>query len=290
MIYKFTSLGRPLDLHNMTNVGIMLFTLLGGVIAGTLRLFNGDSLLNAVLAGLITGASVFIAWVISREIDPDNPLAAFVGSGLALVASLFVAPLNILVLTGVMMFSRIVNRTVGPAALLADTVLLMVVAIVIVFSGYWVFGFIAGLAFLLDAVMVKAHQMHFVPAFIAFAATLAYALLNDIGTPGALTLPYVLVVGVITVFFLAVIFMSRAVRSGADFDQTPLDLRRVQAGMLLVLLTGLVMLWHGNVGVETLSPLWAAVLGVGIYRIVNLQTDNPVSIVESHDRDKMTMR
>jgi uncharacterized membrane protein len=66
----------------------MGLALLGGVIAGILSLSQGADLTWALGAGVYTGAATFLAWVITREIDPDHPFAAHISGVIALVASI----------------------------------------------------------------------------------------------------------------------------------------------------------------------------------------------------------
>ena len=281
---QYTSLGRPLDpRHYATNLAILVFTLLGGVIAGVVHLLNNDSLADAVVAGLAVGAAVFVAWAISREIDPDNQFSAFLSSVIALGAALFLAPLQLLVLGGAMVLCRVVNRTVGPPATFFDTVTVLVLTIIIIFTGQWMFGIVATVAFSLDALLNTPVRRHWIAAGLSLVAMFAYLVVNDAGTAGELTLPYLLVVAAITVLFIIVMLMNRNVRSKADMLDVLLNVRRVQAAMLVALLAALVMLWHGDTGIEMMSPMWASLLGVALYRIMNLQTSDQVSIVNSRD-------
>jgi hypothetical protein len=68
--------------------------------------------------------------------------------------------------------------------------------------------------------------------------------------------------------FLAVIATTRQLDSVGDATGEPLAARRVQAAQVLALLTGLLTAWwDGAPGLVALLPLWAAMLGVSLYRL-----------------------
>jgi hypothetical protein len=74
-----------------------------------------------------------------------------------------------------------------------------------------------------------------------------------------------------TGLFLVVIVTSREVRAVGDATGEPLKPRRVQAAQILALLTALLSAWWvGASGMVALLPLWAAMLGVSLYRLAIL--------------------
>jgi hypothetical protein len=76
---------------------------------------------------------------------------------------------------------------------------------------------------------------------------------------------------VVAGLFLIVIFSSRETHTVGDVTVEPLHPRRVQAAQTLALFTALLYgWWAGESGVVTLLPLWAAMSGVGLYRLVTL--------------------
>ncbi|GAB4516705.1 MAG: hypothetical protein OHK0046_22480 [Anaerolineae bacterium] len=278
-IVKFTSIGRPLDPRYPTNLAIMLYAALGGVIAGILSLISGDDFLTAVVAGIFTGGATFLAWAFAREIDPDHDLSAFVAATFALAASLFLTPLHLLALGTLLILTRIVNRIVGPPAKLWDTLLGVMLTTAVIFSGQWVFGLVGILAFVMDAVLDKPLRLQWIGAGVITVAMAAYLVMNGAGEPGTLSIEYLIVVLAITVFFLIITAMTRHVRSTSDYDDQPLNVHRIQADMLLVLAAGLVMLWHGDNGVAMMLPVWAVLFGISVYRLFHLETRDQVSIV-----------
>ena len=85
---NFSAIARPVDPRFPTNRAIAALTL--AVIVGDLirRLVGGSEWLASTWAAGGIGLSVFLAWALCREIDPDRDLSAFVAAGLALVGGL----------------------------------------------------------------------------------------------------------------------------------------------------------------------------------------------------------
>jgi hypothetical protein len=99
--------------------------------------------------------------------------------------------------------------------------------------------------------------------------TLALTFFNGNTCPvGQWSPSVVLAVLVMSALFASVIFTSREVTTVADQTNEPLNPQRVQAGQVIALLTGiLVARWNGYSGVVYLMPLWAAIVGVSLYRL-----------------------
>ncbi len=86
---------------------------------------------------------------------------------------------------------------------------------------------------------------------------------------GKLSLPVLLAVLAMSVLFVPVMIASRQLRTISDQTSEPLNPRRVQAAQVIALLTGIqIALWDGDPGVVSLMPLWAAMLGLSLYRLV----------------------
>ena len=89
---------------------------------------------------------------------------------------------------------------------------------------------------------------------------------------GGPTMPVIVSSLVVTGLFLVVIVTSREIRAVGDAAEgtvgEPLSPTRVRAAQVLALLTALMSVWWAGVsGTVALLPLWAAMAGLGIYRI-----------------------
>lgn len=263
----FSSMARPLDpLMYMTNRLIMAFTLAGGVVAGGWTLATQGDLLAAVSAGFFTGASLFIAWVLSRDVDPDHDASAFVSSAFAFLFCLGRA--DLLPLAAVVFALRMVSRVVGPAPKITDSALALLVTALAVFSGYWTVGIVMGLAFILDGVLSRPLRRQFAFAGLAFVGTLAWLLVvgaRDGGTLSYLTL-FILVVA--TGLGAFALWNLRSVKVLADVPTYTLDPLRLRACLVLVFAFGVGgVLQYGDAGALGLSATWATLAGVGAYRL-----------------------
>jgi hypothetical protein len=268
---RFSSIGRILDPRYPTNLAIMAVTPLAGIVAGILSLLSGETLTQAISAGFYTGASVFIAWVIGREFDPDHPWVTFFGVGLAFIASLFADPPSIWSLAALIVLARIVNRIVGPPSKIGDSVVALALTGLALFTGWWVFAVVAAVAFVLDATLSKPNRHQWIFAGLALGGMLVSIIINEGNKPyaaSAWTIPVLIAVVVI-----AYVIATTEVKSGCDVASYTLDNRRMQAAMGLMLFAGVLFeLWAGTPGLMAMLPLWAAIIGASVWRLWEMAT------------------
>ena len=67
--------------------------------------------------------TVFFGWAYVRELAPDDDAAAFIAVAIAVITWFVFGPSDLFLVTGALLFARMVSRTVGPPAKLSDTVL-----------------------------------------------------------------------------------------------------------------------------------------------------------------------
>jgi hypothetical protein len=268
MIWKYTSIGRTLDpLNYRTHLAIMLMTLVGGVIGGAITLLNGGDLNSAITAGFFMGASIFIAWVIAREVDPDNDYSAFVGAFLAGV--FFVGRVDILSLSAVIILSRLINRVVGPPAKLNDSILALVLVGLSVLMGSWQMGLVGAIGYAMDASLSQPLRLHWIFALLALAISVGYVVLNGVTMSIAmLSTPYLVILIATTLLYGLVIIMTTRITTPCDMTSYRLDPRRVQATMLFLALGAIMTaVLMGENGVNLWVSAWATMAGVAVYRL-----------------------
>lgn len=264
-LHKFSALSRPIDPRYPTNLAIVAASLAAGVVAALVAAANDES---ALIAGFISAGSVFIAWAIGREIDPDHNTAAFVGAGLAFGLSFFAGMPNFFALGAVLVLTRLISRTVGPPARLIDTLAALTACGIVIFTSTWTFGLMAAAAFMMDGVLPDPHRRHFIAAALVAVMMGARLVLVEINNPQALSPMLTAAELIIIALFLVTMVRTTAVHSTNDAYNEPLSVHRVQASMGLALMAGLVMLWHGETGMMAMAPLWAILLGVALYRMI----------------------
>ena len=267
-----TSLGRLPDPRYPTNRTIMALGLAVGAAGAIFQWLRGTALLDAVNWGIGAGFAVFLAWALGRELDPDHDLSAFVAAGLALVAVLLAEAPPLMLILWLLLVLRLVNRTVGLPAKPLDSLGVLGLGAWLTWQGDWIAGLVTAGAFLLDGLLSTPLRYHLFISGMALVATLLLTifqggLASGIGPTTAVAISSLAMAGL----FLVVIANSRELQSVGDATGRPLHPRRVQAAQILALATGLLFAWWAGVaGVHAMLPLWAAMLGVSLYRLAIL--------------------
>lgn len=173
-LYRYTSIGRPLDPAYPTNLAVLVLLPVVGVAFATLALVEGASLVAAASAALRAALVLFGSWALAREIDPDHELAAFVAAAVALLVYIALGAVDLLILFVALFSARIVNRSTGQAAKWADSIAVLALA------GYaaWhhqapLVAIAAALAFALDAGLARPLHRH--AGFAVLAVAIGWA-------------------------------------------------------------------------------------------------------------------
>lgn len=107
------TLGRKIDLSYKTNLMIVLFSI-GTLVFSWLWL-------GELSAGIFLGGSVFLAWALSRELNPAQPYSAFLTVVFSLVNLLFFETIHILIVLWLLLLLRLVNGITGKKLTRVDT-------------------------------------------------------------------------------------------------------------------------------------------------------------------------
>ncbi len=270
----FTRIHRPPDPRYPTNLAILIIAAAAPAPIGLWRLFQGQAILSIAWWGFQAGAAIFFAWTIARELDPERELAAFVPAGLAILAVIFLALPDLLLLLWFIFLLRIINRTSGLTASILDSVLTLILTLAIVWTGGWIAGLGMAAVLLLDARLSEPHRPHRIYAVLALLVTAGLGIWRSgAGAMAGLSIPALAASLSILAIFGTVVSGSRTVRAVADYTGQPLDPARVRAGQVVCGLVALgYALWFGEAGFIALAPVWAAMLGLGLSRLVLLLT------------------
>jgi uncharacterized membrane protein YjjP (DUF1212 family) len=269
----FTALGRiPIDPSYPTNLAIATLALVVTIAGTIVRLLSGAALLESVLWGIGAGLVLFLTWALGRELDPDHDLSAFVGAGLVLLGFLLPDMPSLLVIFWLLMVLRIVNRTVGLPAKPLDSLGVLGLGAWLTWQGYWMVGLMTAIAFLLDGLLSPPLRYHLFASGLAFVITVILSVFHgDMALESGPTLPVAISSVGMACWFLAVIATTRKVEAVGDATGTVLNPRRVQAAQILALVAALLFAWwDGTSGLVAMLPLWAAMVGVGLYRLASL--------------------
>lgn len=266
-LYKVTAIGRIIDpIRYPTNRLIMLMTVVAGVVAGLVTLINRGDLGAAIAAGVYTGGAVFLAWAISRDIDPDNDYSAFVSAFVALL--MVPSPLALISLGFLLVLLRVVSRIVGPTPGPIEYLLTIVLLAIAVLVDGKLIAFGGAVGFVMDARL--SGRMRY--SLIAAAAAVVMVIISFVVRPPTLALPPTLFLAsgiVILAAFIAVMATSRRLHTPCDAPGFTLDPQRIQAAMLVVALTGALTLADGEAMIG-FWPMWSAMVGVVVWRVILL--------------------
>lgn len=111
------TLGRKIDIHYPTNRWIVIITIIvTGVSYFLTREFS--------IAWKV-GASIFLTWAITREIDPKREYAAFVSCFLALSSFLVAFKIDLMIVFFLLLALRFVNKITGDKNTILDMLTLL---------------------------------------------------------------------------------------------------------------------------------------------------------------------
>lgn len=262
-VYRYTSIGRPLDPQFPSNRTVLILMPVAAVIGAVLALMDG--LGSAETAGQAARFAliVFGAWALARELDPDDNPAAFIGMAIALYAAVTVSNPGILIVFATLGLVRIVNRSTGLKARMSDSIIVMLLTFWVIYSTQSpLFGTVAAIAFVLDGSLKDPLRHQWVFGLICLGGTIVYMIDHDLGLVH-LAAPDSLYAW-LSLLFLAIFALDtlllKKVHSVADVGGTRLDLGRVRGGMAVGLLAALQALDRP----DQVVVIVCAIAGIGI--------------------------
>ena len=272
---KFSTLGRPVDPIYPTNLVILVITIFC-VIAGSLyMIIAGEKITSAVFFGLMAGTSVFFSWAIGREIDPDNPLSAFIQIPFTIGGMIYFGTPNIILLFSLMLLLRLVSRSVGLYCRISDSIVVLIVCSIASIFFSWIIGVAMAVTFLADGILYKPLKRHFIFSAIGFAVSI-FSIIK--GSPeeisfadGDVKIFILIFAGTVSLLFTGVIFSPGIFLSRCDQTEELLDPTRVRMAQMIALFAAATMtVWNVEDGFVKIMPVWTAMLGISIFRIYKM--------------------
>jgi len=260
-----TSLARSLDPRYATNRAVLLLMPIAGVMAGVVMLVRGGSILQMMGTAVAGALSAFGGWALTRELAPDDNIAAFVVMALAFATFPVAKPVAFLVLFTTMFLVRIVNRTAGLPARMTDSIVVSGLAIAIMYlTKSPLFGLVAALAFALDAVLQDAlrRQWLFAVSCLSVAGTWFVRYGSGSDAESGLSAGISVLLAVVALAYAATVLLLRVMESVADSTGDRLSVSRVRAGMLIALLVASMAFPLGQPGLTVTAVVWASLTGV----------------------------
>ena len=261
-IYRFTSMGRPIDPAYLSNRALLvvlpLLALLSAGLAAVHAIDGGP--LSAAISGALTG---FAAWALTRELAPDYDSAAFVALTFAWVGNVLFGVHLVLLVFVALVLVRMVNRSTGLPLRPFDTLS--------------VFGFcawaahsmqqplillVASAAFALDATLKAPLRHHYVAA-AACLAILVWMLLGEtVLIADDLTVWDWMPMVVTAIGIALAMKLSPAPVSYCDTSPERLDPVRVNAGLAVGYLTAVQALATNGRSAWLETPIWLCIVAV----------------------------
>lgn len=262
-LYKFTSIGRPLDPSFPSNKAVLLLLPLAALMGAMVSWYDDGELMQILQSAGSFLLIAFGSWALARELFPDDNPAAFVSMGLAILLGFFLESPGILIVFATLGLVRLVNRSTGVAAKISDSIIVMLLVFWVIYATQSPFyGAVAGLAFAFDGSLKNPLRRQWGFALICFGGMIVYMIDHDVGLSyftAPDTLAEWLSLAVLLILALDV-FLLKNVRSRADATARNLNLTRVKCGMVV----GLLAAFQGLVVVEKVALLVATIAGIGI--------------------------
>lgn len=238
-----TSVGRAIDPAYPTNLALIVLVSAVGVATGIWQ--------NSAIWGLRAGIAVFFGWALTRELDPEREMAAFVSAFLVILMLLLVGlpdgPMFWLLLA-----MRVVNRTTGLAATWLDSLLLLALAL----GSPWLL-LLTAVFFTTDGWLSPPHHRQYLFAAISVAA--AVHSMESAAVDAGFVPETAAVALILSAIGGPLVFACREVRARGDATEETLRPLRVQAAQLLAMVAATVV--SASSGLMAMAPFWSALVG-----------------------------
>lgn len=238
-IYRYTSIGRPLKPGLPADRAVLLLMAVGALLGAVSAWKNGQSVSQLAQQALAFALIVYGSWALGRELNPDDPVAAFLCMAAAVIAAMVVDSPGLLIVYTTLGLARMVNRSSGLAARKSDSLIILLLVLVVMYSTDSPFyGAVAGLAFILDGSLKEPLRHQWVFGLTCFGGTVVYMVDHGTGL-GGMAAPDSLFAW-LTLLFLVIFALNmlllKSVNSKGDAKGKALDLNRVRGGMAIGLL------------------------------------------------------
>ncbi len=231
-------------------------------------LYLGESIIQSLIFSVVQVLIVFLCWAIARELDPDHDYAAFFGIPL-LFHPLVFGQGNIFILFWFLIALRILNRTTGKQVSTTDILFFIFLTLLAVILSAAVLLIILAIAVLILSSLLSTNRstdiLLSLPLFPSFLLILLI-------TPDAWTLLQPTLSNLVFIFISSILLFlvtatTHEIRCTGDYSSHRLSVKRIQATQIMGLLSIVIIsVFHG--GILFVYPIWAAIIGIGLYRII----------------------
>jgi len=245
---------------------IVLFCAVVFLASAVFRIVSGDHPVQGIVWGGRAALSIFFAWALAKETDPDNPGSAITASAIGITGLLYFNSTNLLVALFLLFLLRMVNRTVGVPLTLSDSILIMVMGIYLAYTGKWMYGIVMSIAFLMDATLKEPVRRHFPYAVISLITALLS--IYDKGIEINFVPEHIFALLLLALFFISRILLAGRSNYLSDRTGQLLSSQRVTAACIVALAAGLLAIPAESTAIIATFPLWAAMGGTVAFDIM----------------------
>jgi hypothetical protein len=263
---------RWFDLRLTSNRFVLAGSAAALIGVASFRAARGDEPGTAISAGVEAGLSLFLSWAVARELDPDLPASATMAAVAGLLIS-FTGKANLGAVTALLFAARLTAGTPGAPPTLLDLAWVTGLA---AYTARSPGGFLAGLALAIAVLWEPGPSQRgfrILSAVVAGGLAVGLAILFGTAEPR----PVLPTAGQWVVLGLALLSIPwlriPAPVAVGDLSGEPLSQwRLVRARILLPATGGLGAIWLGGAAVPALVGLWAAVIGIAVFRALRRRT------------------
>jgi hypothetical protein len=266
--YEITTLGRKLDLEYPNNRLIIQLATLVTFSALVFDLIINKDISASFVYGIKAGMSTFFLWAISREIDPDHEISAFIPVILTLPHVIIFGLHPLFLLLWFLLVLRLVNRSTGVKAGIIDSLAILSIGAFLTYQLSWVFGTISALGFFLDGKLSSPYRSHLIPAVLLFLYS-GLALINEsIDVVMATSLLKIVAFTLMIIFTLSLFTNKDPIISTGDRTGEKLDKHRIKAAQMLAVFSVSVFMLF-SISTDEFWPLiWTILISIGLYQFI----------------------
>lgn len=263
-LISITGIARMIDPRLRTHQFHLAIATLGGLVVLAVELEKLGSIAEALSPAVNAGVTVFLAWAIAREVDPDEARTANLAAVLAVVGRLLAGPGNLAALLMLLLATRIVVRSTGLKPTVLDGLVFLPAAAFL--AGRTVTGWMAALT--LAYALARDHRLPdpaswrtLVSAFLVSATASAAVIVSGAFGSGWLA-PAAVPLGLTVAGIAAGLFLPGYVpMSETDYTGDMLEFFRLRSARW-VLLGGslLAAVVAGGPAMAGLSAVWVVLV------------------------------
>jgi len=266
-----SSIGRPLSLIYPTNRAIIIIIASVFALSSLTKLLLGDTFIASIVWAFGAAASLFFAWALARELDPDGNASAFIATAL-MFAALFLAALPApLALFWFLIITRILNRITGVLPKPLDLFVVIILSVVLSWQDSWIYGFITALALYANSWIDGDKKKGIILAVIIISLMVLSTFFGNAPFTSIDISTFTIVTAIfLTLLFIPIICITTKVKSLTDVTRELISVIRLRVVRVVAVLTGImVAIMQGNIGFNNLLPFWAAIGGIIIWNYYN---------------------